>query len=205
MCGIFALLNSSQSYTEEYIYEQFMKGKNRGPEHSILQPELNNYIIGFHRLAINGLNDKSNQPLVLDNDLILICNGEIYNYKELFKEIKVEPNTNSDCEIILHLYKKYGISHTLKLLDGVFAFILLDMRVSKNQPIIFIARDPFGVRPLYILSDESKNNSILGFSSEIKSLIGFKNPELQIKHFPPGYYQEYINYNNEKSYWMYNS
>jgi asparagine synthase (glutamine-hydrolysing) len=204
MCGIFALINSFQCYSEEYIYQEFMKGKNRGPEHSILQPEMNNYIIGFHRLAINGLNDESNQPLVLDNDLILICNGEIYNYKELFKEMNVKPNTNSDCEIILHLYKKYGIYHTLKLLDGVFGFILVDMRVSKNQPTIFIARDPFGVRPLYILSDESRNNPILGFSSEIKSLIGFKNPGLQIKHFHPGYYEEYIN-NKDEGYWMYNS
>jgi asparagine synthase (glutamine-hydrolysing) len=197
MCGIFALLNSS--YNLQYVREQFVKGQNRGPEHSVLQPHTNNYVIGFHRLAINGLNKESNQPLVLDNDIILICNGEIYNHKQLFQEINIKPNTDSDCEIILHLYKKYGISQTLKLIDGVFAFVLIDKRDS--NPTIFIARDPFGVRPLYILSDQSKNNSVIAFSSEIKSIIGFKTPQLEIKHFPPGHFQQY----NYSSFWTHHS
>ena len=80
MCGIFALLNSANRFSKEFINIQFNKGKGRGPEHSILQPEFSNYILGFHRLAINGLNTLSNQPLILDNDIILICcTSYIYN------------------------------------------------------------------------------------------------------------------------------
>lgn len=97
MCGIFALLNNNGKYTHEIIKNEFSKGSSRGPEYSILQPEFYNYILGFHRLAINGLNSESHQPIILDNDLVLICNGEIYNYKELYAEMNIVPNTDSDC------------------------------------------------------------------------------------------------------------
>ena len=78
MCGIFALLNNENTY--EYIMENFMLGKNRGPEFSELIKINENIHFGFHRLAINGLNNKSNQPFNI-KDCILICNGEIYNFK----------------------------------------------------------------------------------------------------------------------------
>ena len=106
--------------------------------------------MGFHRLAINGLNSKSNQPLILD-DITLVCNGEIYNYKELYEMMGVVPTTDSDCEVIVHLYKHYGIDHTLQMLDGVFSFILCDYDVNSDYAKTYIARDPYGVRPLYML------------------------------------------------------
>lgn len=82
----------------------------------------------FHRLCINDLSDAGNQPLFhpQDNNLVVICNGEIYNYKELVKENGFKLNSSSDCEVILHMYKKYGIEKTIKSLDGVFAFVLID-------------------------------------------------------------------------------
>ena len=86
------------------------------------------------------------------DDITLICNGEIYNYKELFEEIKVKPSTHSDCEIIIHLYKLYGIEQTLRMLDGVFSFVLYDNCLNSEHPQLHVARDPFGVRPLYYLS-----------------------------------------------------
>jgi len=190
MCGIFALLNNSKIND---INSEFMKGKKRGPEFS----KLENYIkcsLGFHRLAINGLNETSNQPIIFNN-IILICNGEIYNYKQLYKTINVIPNTQSDCEVIIHLYIKYGIEQTLLMLDGVFSFILLDTRIKcKNNELIFIARDPLGVRPLYVL--ENKNNihttyNLYGFASEIKCLHKFYNEKslhYNIKQFKPGSY-----------------
>ena len=86
-------------------------------------------------------------------------------------------NTNSDCEIILHLYEKYGIDETMHLLDGVFAFVLVDMRESdNNEKKIIVARDPYGVRPLYILRHidlAPKPNipmEIYAFASELKVL-----------------------------------
>ena len=126
MCGIFSLLNyeHESQYTQSFIETQFKKGGKRGPEFSTLSKVGIKVMYGFHRLAINGLNSASNQPLIQD-DILLICNGEIYNYKELYSLMGIQSKTESDCEVIIHLYKKYGIEHTLQLLDGVFSFILL--------------------------------------------------------------------------------
>jgi len=85
MCGIFALLNRNNNvFSHHIIKEQFEKGQRRGPENSKLEHNYLKMTLGFHRLAINGLNAESNQPIIF-NDVILICNGEIYNYKELYK------------------------------------------------------------------------------------------------------------------------
>ena len=103
MCGIFATINNNQQTIT--IEKEFMKGRDRGPEFSILKT-YNNITIGFHRLAINGLNQKSNQPFEIDN-LVLVCNGEIYNFRELAIANNITLKTDSDCEIILHLYRLY--------------------------------------------------------------------------------------------------
>lgn len=156
MCGIFALLNSS---TQDYsvVNNEFMKCQKRGPEFSKLDNSNIEMMLGFHRLAINGLNEESNQPLVIDN-VTLICNGEIYNYRELYSMMGITPITNSDCEVIIHLYIKYGIEQTLNMLDGVYAFVLYDNNIYNNddehhepEHRIYVARDPFGIRPLYYL------------------------------------------------------
>jgi asparagine synthase (glutamine-hydrolysing) len=193
MCGIFLLLNNDNSFTFNYVKEHFEKGVKRGPENSKFTYLNDNLIYGFHRLAINGLDETSNQPFFI-NDVMLICNGEIYNYKELYSMMGITPTTNSDCEVIIHLYLKYGIEQTLHMLDGVFAFALYDL----NKNLIFISRDPYGVRPLYCLK---YLNHIMGFASELKVLNGF-NKQLEmnivtdevqmstsVNHFLPGTYQ----------------
>lgn len=195
MCGIFALLNSNSSgLQKEFIYNEFMKGKKRGPEFSKLDETYIKMVLGFHRLAINGLNDESNQPLVI-NDIVLICNGEIYNYKELFALMNTTPTTDSDCEVIIHLYLKYGIAQTLTMLDGVFSFVLYDNRVSKNvSNKMYVARDPFGVRPLYYLKNVINSNKLCnmyGFASELKCLSQIYNINTynySISQFKPGTY-----------------
>ena len=176
MCGIFALLNNYNHLTVPFIEEQFQKGKNRGPEFSVLSNVMIHALFGFHRLAINGLNDNSNQPIIV-NDIAIICNGEIYNYKELYKSMNVRPKTDSDCEVIIHLYKKYGIEHTLQMLDGVFSFVLIDYRLENPESKIYVARDPYGIRPLYFLKPEFNNidSNVYAFSSELKMLVDIKN------------------------------
>lgn len=184
MCGIFALLNHG-SETPDKIQAQFEKGRNRGPEYSVLTTVHENALFGFHRLAINGLNPESNQPLV-KNGLTLICNGEIYNYKQLYDLMDAVSKTQSDCEVILWLYEKYGIEQCLQMLDGVFAFVLLD----EQRGIIHVARDPYGVRPLYILDqNDTTQYNLLGFASELKSLSAFERP---VSHFPPGHYASFV-------------
>ena len=208
MCGIFSLLNYETHYTESFIKSQFQKGKGRGPEHSVLTKVGNKITFGFHRLAINGLNMESSQPFV-HNDIYLICNGEIYNYKRLFEMIGEIPTTQSDCEIIIWLYEKYGIEQCLQMLDGVFAFILLDQRLNNEETRLYVARDPYGVRPLYVMDSVSESNDDLpiGFASELKVLSDFvlQNKEnhisSEISQFQPGTYSLYSFSNKVHAKW----
>jgi len=191
MCGIFALLNFLDTiFDKEEIHNLFMKGQKRGPENTklITIPEIYNTLLGFHRLAINGFDDPiSNQPFHINN-IYLICNGEIYNYKTLYSILNIEPTSKSDCEIIIHMYIKYGIEQTLQLLDGVFAFILIDT----NKQKIFVARDTYGVRPLYTNTityydeEEGRKQYSYMFASEIKCLCVDDGLDQRIKQFEPG-------------------
>jgi len=171
------------------LYSMFVKGKNRGPESSKLLQMGMRVIMGFHRLAINGLTPESDQPISI-GDIHLICNGEIYNYKELYELCGATPTTHSDCEVIVHLYQKFGMEHTLRLLDGVFALVLLDQSVSVDVPLLYVARDPYGVCPLYI-NQYTENNPIL-FSSELKMMYCEKTQQhLRAQHFRPGTFSEF--------------
>lgn len=216
MCGIFALLNSS--YNNDSVNNEFMKGKSRGPEFSKLDYSYLKMILGFHRLAINGLNNQSNQPLVI-NDIVLICNGEIYNYTKLYETMNITPLTGSDCEVIIHLYIKYGIEQTLVMLDGVFSFILYDNRITEDlNNRLYVARDPYGVRPLYYLKNKNNainnnynnlNSKLYGFASDLKCLQYFynssltinKNYQYSIEQFKPGSYSIFNLSNKVSSDW----
>lgn len=183
MCGIFALFNHSGILDERLIKRAFLNGESRGPEFSTLQNVSINTTFGFHRLAINGMNVDSNQPIVVNN-ITLIANGEIYNYKELYKLLNITPTTDSDCEVIIHCYEKFGIEYTLQILDGVFAFVLLD---NIHDTKMYIARDPYGVRPLYFCSGGIFN--IHAFVSTMSMLMPIANSQKSdIYHFAPGSY-----------------
>jgi len=188
MCGIFALLNNISLVDEKTIKSNFEKGSKRGPELSTYESLGNSVEMGFHRLAINGIDSTSGQPMTIDG-ITLICNGEIYNYKELYKIIDTKPETNSDCEIIIHLYRKHGIEYTLNLLDGVFGFVLYDAR--EHGQVVYVARDPYGVRPLYILQCDSASEPVIAFASELKVLHGLTNYDSKIKHVTPGTYSSF--------------
>jgi asparagine synthase (glutamine-hydrolysing) len=178
MCGIFLYFGDKMINS---IYSGYSNIVHRGPDNSSIQlleiPGLsNNLVIGFHRLKINDVSNAGNQPFSPSefHGTHLICNGEIYNFKELKKTFKLKTVSNSDCEVIPYLYHECGIMKTLSLLDGVFSFVLVD------RDILYIARDPIGIRPLFW---GKNNNDEIMFSSECKSLIGFCN---EIKPFPPG-------------------
>lgn len=191
MCGIFGFIQdkNNEKYSKEQLNSAFMKGQFRGPEYSVLKTVLtssNSIDLGFHRLAINGLDSISHQPIVHDG-ISVLCNGEIYNYKKLYAELGVSPTTNSDCEVIIHLYKKYGFETMLHMIDGVYSIILLD----ENTNSMYVARDVYGVRPLFTLKTGSNTN--MGFASEMKQLIDFYDETKgdSIEQFVPGTYSEY--------------
>jgi asparagine synthase (glutamine-hydrolysing) len=178
MCGIFALLSQDESKNtiSDELITYFQKGKKRGPEHSCIEYVSNGVLFGFHRLAINGLDKISNQPLKHEA-YTLICNGEIYNYNELIIKLGLSPKTNSDCEVILGIYEMLQYK-TLPLLHGDFAFILYD---SNNDEVI-VARDPYGEKSLYVCYYKDKT---IGFCSDMASLMFNKEIE-NIESFQPG-------------------
>tara|TARA_B100000035_G_scaffold61816_2_gene49959 strand:+ start:2806 stop:4443 length:1638 start_codon:yes stop_codon:yes gene_type:complete len=202
MCGIFALLNvSNRNILKEVVDYSFQKLKKRGPDFSKIDTYSHPayFTLGFHRLIINGVNNSANQPLNKDN-IYLICNGEIFNFKELEKLINVELTTGSDCEIIIDLYKKYGIEHTLHLLDGEFAFVLVDL----NKNLVYSARDPYGVRPLFIWKHSKL--PLYGFASEAKGLNSLEDGKnINIQHVIPGSFIEFnLQFLNKNKYWQLN-
>ena len=206
MCGIFFVKSKTDLQIsndknlpnlniEQINYQkEFEKGKNRGgiPPDDTKFFFVGQYYMGFHRLSINGLNTDSNQPF-FKNGTYVICNGEIYNYKDLYNYIGIKPLTESDCEIIIDLYNLYPVDYFINLLDGVFSFIIYDTR--KNH--VYVARDPFGVRPLFC-SDNYEH-----FSSELKQISNLtKN---SISQFKPGHYLYLDNNNNYSSLIKYHS
>ena len=119
-------------------------------------------VFGQVRLSIIGINN-GHQPLFNeDKSLVLICNGEIYNYKKLKKDLEKKGHyfySNSDSEVILHLYEEYGEDLNSKL-DGMFAYCLFDL----NNEKLIVGRDIAGIKPLYY----SKTSEGIIFSSELK-------------------------------------
>lgn len=206
MCGIFAIVSSKiNDKMDEYYLPYFERIQHRGPDFSSYEQIDNKVIMGFHRLAIIDPHETSNQPLFayyyeddnkIEYPVMLICNGEIFNYKYLIKYLEETTefekdilSSNSDCEIILYLYLYLGIKETLKLLDAEFSFILYD--TYKNK--VYAARDCFGVRPLFYGFEDSKENTIL-LSSEVKGIYTEKG--FGFKPFPPSSFME-IDFNNE--------
>lgn len=183
MCGIFSAIKPTLS--QEDLKLHFSTISHRGPDHSAYKVVNEDLHLGFHRLAICGLDDISNQPMNIDR-CWLVANAEVFNHKDLIAKYDLKTQTNSDCEVIILLYRKFGIDKMIKMLDAEFAFVLYD-EVSGE---IFAARDHLGVRGLYI--GTSGNSTYL--ASEAKALTFCD----KLQHFPMGSYlsfhapQQYI-------------
>jgi asparagine synthase (glutamine-hydrolysing) len=190
MCGILAIFGNSNSEDFTERRDHFLKLskliRHRGPDwNGIYLDSTNKVLITHERLSIVGI-DSGTQPIVSKNSrFILSVNGEIYNYKSLYSSIlhgKYQPQTKSDCEVIIPLYRDFN-TFTPKMLDGIFSFVLYD--TEKNE--ILVARDPIGIIPLYYGLTE--NNEIM-FASEAKCLTENCN---FITTFPPGNYLKISN------------
>lgn len=175
MCSIMGYTGSAISMAK--FKECFDRTISRGPDMSRVV-ETGKGILSFHRLAIMGLTETGMQPFSLNGDY-LVCNGEIYGFRPLKKELAKEYTfkSDSDCEILLPLYEKYGLSMFDKL-DAEYALIIYD---SKKKSYI-AARDPIGIRPLFFGYDQDGE---MLFASEAKNLIGLTD---KIIPFPPGHY-----------------
>ena len=180
MCGIVCAFDLKQKSDElrPQVLEMSKKVRHRGPDWSGIYSD-NKAILAHERLAIVDP-ASGKQPLFSeDKKLILAANGEIYNHRELRKQFKNKYNfqTESDCEVILALYKEKGV-HFIDEMNGIFGFAIYDV----DNDEYFIARDHMGIIPLYIGWDQ---NGTFYVASELKALEGVCS---KIELFPPGHY-----------------
>ena len=178
MCSIMGYCSTGAAFA--LFKKGFDKTVSRGPDDSKII-NTGKGLLGFHRLAIMGLHPEGMQPFELDGNYV-VCNGEIYGFEKLKNELKQKGYTfqsESDCEILLPLYKEYGTA-MFRMLDAEFALILYNGKAKK----FIAARDPIGIRPLYYGYDAA---GAIVFASEAKNLVEICD---KIMPFPPGHYYE---------------
>ena len=176
MCSIFGI--EGKTIPVEKLNACFNRTVSRGPDMSRFV-EIPRGYLGFHRLAIMGLTEEGMQPFKM-GDSYVVCNGELYGFRPLRQRLIDEGfpiKSASDCEILLPLYKEYGVE-MFKTLDAEFALILYDGEQDK----LIAARDPIGIRPLYY---GYQPDGHIAFASEPKNLMGLCD---EIMPFPPGCY-----------------
>ncbi len=161
MCGIVGLISKN---TADDLALSLNKVSHRGPDDSGLFV-YENLGLGHRRLSILDLSENGHQPMISDcGNYVLIFNGEIYNHLEIRTKLnsKYKFKSQSDTETLLYGFIEFG-SAVLQMLNGIFAFSIF----NKQTKELFIARDQFGVKPLYYYADES----LFWFGSEIKSIL----------------------------------
>ena len=165
MCGIIGIVSKSGRFDLSDIKASLNTMTSRGNDDEGIWAD-GNLLIGHRRLSIVGLRN-GHQPMVSeDGNIVVVCNGEFYGYKNIKHELsgEYEFKTDSDSEILIPLYKKYGIKGMMSKLRGEFGFILYD----KENDTLYAVRDRFGIKPLCWWSD-SKGNLIV--ASKAKAIL----------------------------------
>jgi asparagine synthase (glutamine-hydrolysing) len=174
--GTFLLLNNHISWEKQILHIDSVPSRAKK----------------FEELCCSGFTD-TKIPVLQKDNVTLIFDGFLSNYNVLSEYIDIEENPY---EVIIHLYKKYGIEYTLQLLQGEFSLVLIDNDLQKLDSRIFVARDIFGLKPFYMLTENNPGEKkIYGFSSCIKHLnleSTVYNTDYRITEFPPGSYSEYV-------------
>lgn len=175
MCSIFAY--RGKEFSQDQLREYMERTHSRGPDMDRME-EFDGGVMGFQRLSIMGLTESGMQPFNLNGNK-LVCNGEIYGFRPIKAELEKEYTfaSDSDCEILLPMYEKYGPEMFAKL-DAEYALIIYD---AKRKSLV-AARDPIGIRPLFY--GHTREGGIV-FASEAKNLTGLVD---KIFPFPPGHY-----------------
>jgi asparagine synthase (glutamine-hydrolysing) len=188
MCGIWALFGVTDERVLHTAVGECFKVARRGPDATRIETvkDLPHSVLAFHRLEIND-SAGGMQPMRLKRypHITLICNGEIYNAFALRDAHGFEFESRCDVEVIVHLYEKFGAEETARMLDGIFAFALVDTK----RRLLHLGRDVFGVLPMFTFSSEG----VLGLCSEVKGLqyAAINSKDADISPFPPGHVRTY--------------
>ncbi len=164
MCGISGFVERKRPASQSDIDAMLDTIRRRGPDGrgSFVEESV---AIGMTRLAIIDL-ETGDQPIFNeDRSIAIVCNGEIYNFRALRKELEAAGHrfsTNSDSEVIVHLYEEHG-DRAPEYLQGMFAFAVFDRRRKR----VLLARDRLGIKPLFIAETDDR----IVFGSEIKALL----------------------------------
>ena len=176
MCGIFGYVGHDMD--REVLWEYLLRTVRRGPDAQRLVETGFGYI-GFDRLAIMDLTDGGMQPFEKDGSWV-VCNGELYGFRKMKRELEERGfsfESQSDCELLLPLFREYGLE-MFRHLDAEFACLIYDAESGQ----VIAARDPIGIRPLFYGYSESGH---IAFASEAKCLVGWVQ---EVFPFPPGCY-----------------
>ena len=177
MCAIMGY--TKRDMDRETLLAAFARTASRGPDDTRVM-DVGPGTLFFHRLAIMGVHPEGMQPFTASDGSAVVCNGELYGFRKMREELSAKGyafQSDSDCEILLPLWREYG-AEMFRMLDAEFALVLYDAATDQ----FIAARDPIGIRPLYYA--ESKTGGLL-FASEPKNLVGLAD---EIKPFPPGHY-----------------
>jgi asparagine synthase (glutamine-hydrolysing) len=208
MCGLLGFIAKSNRFLDssQSVQKMLNNQNHRGPDDSgafvfnlkeqigkvlVFNDENLGYsgVIAFSRLSILDLSINGHQPMSDESGMVtIVFNGEIYNafeYREELIKNGFRFKSQTDTEVILNLYLAYGFDTMIRLLNGMFAISIVDLRVNS----LFLARDRFGIKPLYIY----ENENVFCFSSEIKSFLDLDSfrPELNVENI-----NEYLLFRN---------
>jgi asparagine synthase (glutamine-hydrolysing) len=171
MCGITGFVDYKKKLNKDHLDDANKILRHRGPDSGDLaffESTEANIGFGHRRLSILDVSSNGNQPMYSDdNSVVIILNGEVYNFKEIRHELTAlghSFNSDSDTEVIIKAYQQFGIEAVHKFI-GMFAFAIYDL----NKQIVYLLRDRAGVKPLYYFH---KNDCIL-FASELKSIYAY--------------------------------
>jgi asparagine synthase (glutamine-hydrolysing) len=168
MCGVFGVLAKDINLNKARCSHKLLSHRGPDSESEFLEKNAGVYI-AFHRLAIQDLSILGEQPMISqDKNIIVMLNGEIYNFEKLRNELSTQGykfKSKSDTEVIIIGYQNWGIESLLKKLDGMFAIVVIDLKLN----LTFLCRDQFGIKPMYY--NFSKDNLV--FASEIKPLLSY--------------------------------
>ncbi len=188
MCGLIGFI-SKKNISKDLIFQMLDSLKHRGPDSNDYYLDSRfNLFLGHTRLSILDVSDKANQPIISKNKrYVMIFNGEIYNFNKLKKllndKFTIKWNSHGDTEVLINCIEKFGFLESLKLIEGMFAIAVYDIKLHK----IYLARDKFGEKPIYF----GNSNEKFYFSSELKAMMVDKYFDKEINKLSLKYLMSY--------------